>query len=180
MALHLRVRCVALSVLCLSAIACDEKPAPSTTAAASAAPSATPVAPVPSVPPVAAPEPAASAAPSAAPGGEAAPSKDAMVMVKDPEKEKTKTVKAIVGGTVTLYLPDFPGTVWSYDGGDKTLGKPKEEIVPGFLGPTTPAHQFTWKTSGPLFKAGQTHHASFVNKKAGKPNGTFALTIVMM
>ena len=77
-------------------------------------------------------------------------------------------------------MPDYPGTVWSVEGNDKTLGKAKEEVIPGFA-PGTNGHQFKWTTGGPLLKAGQKHKVSLVNKKVGdkaaKPSGTFALTI---
>jgi hypothetical protein len=73
-------------------------------------------------------------------------------------------------------LPDFPGTVWSVDTADKSLGKAKEEVIPGFA-PGTNGHQFKWT---PL-KAGAKQKAVFVNKKLGdkaaKPNSSFTLTI---
>ena len=106
--------------------------------------------------------------------------KDVVLTVKDPKTESEKTIKAEHGGSVTVFLPDYPGTVWSADAYDKTLGKPKEEVIPGFA-PGTNGHQFKWTTGGPLLKAGQKHKVRFVNKKAGdkgaKPSGEFTLTI---
>ena len=106
--------------------------------------------------------------------------KDVVLTVKDPAAESEKTIKAAPGGSVTVFLPDYPGTVWSVDGNDKTLGKAKEEVIPGFA-PGTNGHQFKWSTGGPLFKAGQKHKVQFVNKKVGdkaaKPSGHFTLTI---
>ena len=106
--------------------------------------------------------------------------KDVVLMMKDPKKESEKAIKAAAGGSVTVFLPDYPGTVWSVESNDRTLGKPKEEVIPGFA-PGTNGHQFKWTTNGPLFKAGQKHKVQFVNKKAGdktaKPSETFTLTI---
>ena len=106
--------------------------------------------------------------------------KDVVLTVKDPTKESEKTIKASPGGSVTVFLPDYPGTVWSVESNDKTLGKAKEEVIPGFA-PGTNGHQFKWSTGGPLIKAGQKHKVQFVNKKAGdkaaKPSGHFQLTI---
>lgn len=131
---------------------------------------------------------AAASSSSAAPAGSGAGSlitgdaKDVVLTMKDPSKEPEKSIKAQVGGSVTVFLPDHPGTVWSVDSSDKTLGKAKEEVIPGFA-PGTNGHQFKWSTSGPLFKAGVKHNAKFVNKKAGdktaKPTATFTLTIEM-
>ena len=58
--------------------------------------------------------------------------KDVVLTVKDPKKEPEKTIKAGAGGSVTVFLPDYPGTVWSVEQFDKTLGKAKEEVIPGF------------------------------------------------
>jgi hypothetical protein len=167
-------------VLCLVLFACEDKPSASSTAASASAPAATTAA------PAASSAPAAMASASAAPSESAAPAasasaaadtKEVAVTVKDPTAEPQKTVKASLGGTVTLYLPDYPGTVWSVDSNDKTIGKAKEEVIPGFAPGGTMGHQFQWSTKNPLLKAGGAHKITFVNKKAGKPNGTFALTI---
>jgi hypothetical protein len=184
-------RTIAVCLVILSA-ACDEKKegaggAASATASASAAPASTPAVSVTaaaSAAPSAAP--AASEAASAAPAGAGAGSmitgdaKDVVLTMKDPKKEPEKTIKAAVGGSVTVFLPDYPGTVWSIESNDRTLGKAKEEVIPGFA-PGTNGHQFKWTTSGPLFKAGGKHKVQFVNKKAGdkaaKPSESFALTI---
>ncbi len=172
----MNVKVVILGALALSSllVGCDDKasaPAAAASASASAASAPTP-------PPSASAAPPPSAAPSAttasAPG--AADSKDVVVTVKDPTAEPEKTVKAPLGGTVTLYLPDFPGTVWSVDSNDKSFGKGKEEIIPGFA-PGTNGHQFQWSTKNPLLSVGSSHVVKLVNKKAGKPNGTFTFTV---
>ena len=102
--------------------------------------------------------------------------KDVVLTVKDPTAEPEKTVKVQPNGSVTLFLPDYPGTVWSSDTTDKALGKAKEEVIPG-LAPGTNGHQFKWTG----VKGGQKAKATFVNKKIGdkaaKPGGAFALTI---
>lgn len=154
-----------LAVLVL-VVGCDK---PSTTTAASASASAPPV-------PVASSAPVASAAPSAgdAPAVDpAANMKDVIITIKDASTEPTKTIKAQLGGSVTLFLPDSAGSSWAVDVADKALGKPKEETMPGFA-PGTNAHQFKWATTGATLKAGETHKVTFVNKKAGK---NFTLTI---
>lgn len=172
-------------LLSVASAACDEKKEGSSgSASPSATASAAPVA-------TQATTTTSSAAPSAVPAAsEAAASsgasmitvdaKDVVLTMKDPKKEPEKTIKAAAGGSVTVFLPDYPGTVWSTEGTDKTLGKPKEEVIPGFA-PGTNGHQFKWMTNGPLFKPGQKHKVQFVNKKAGdktaKPSETFTLTI---
>jgi len=126
---------------------------------------------------------AASAAPSASASASAdtnaAPTKDAQVTVRDPVAEPQKSVKVITGGTVTLYLPEYPGTSWTVPQPDRALGKPKEETIPGFAGPV-PAHQFTWTIKDPI-KAGQSHKVQLVNKKKkpepGAKDTPFTLTI---
>jgi hypothetical protein len=150
----------------------DTPPAPAPTASATVAAvaSTTP-------PPSSAPTPSATASSA---GSEAA-KKDAAVTVKDPASEPQKTVKAIVGGSVALYLPQWPGTKWSTMSNDKALGKPKEEVLPGFLG-STPAIMFTWPTTSAELKAGQKKTIQLVNKKAKpdgppKPETPFSLTI---
>ena len=106
--------------------------------------------------------------------------KDVVLTVKDPKAQPDKTIKAAPGGSVTVFLPDFPGTVWSVTTVDKTLGKAKEEVIPGFA-PGTSGHQFKWTTSGPLIKSGGKHRVELGNKKVGDKNGkpteTFVLTI---
>lgn len=96
-----------------------------------------------------------------------------IVSIKDATAEPSKTVKAQLGGSVTLFLPDNAGSSWAVDVADKALGKAKEETMPGFA-PGTNAHQFKFSTTSPTLKAGETHKATFVNKKAGTK---FALTI---
>lgn len=106
--------------------------------------------------------------------------KDVVLTVKDPKAQPDMSIKAAPGGSVTVFLPDYPGTVWSVTTVDKTLGKPKEEVIPGFA-PGTSGHQFKWTTSGPLIKSGEKHKVELGNKKVGdkngKPTGTFTLTI---
>jgi hypothetical protein len=99
--------------------------------------------------------------------------KDPVVTIKDVATEPAKTVKVSVGGTVTLFLPDSAGSSWAVENVDKTLGKAKEEVMPGFA-PGVSAHQFQWSLKNPLIKAGENHRVVFTNKKAGK---TFTLTI---
>ncbi len=170
---------VAASMLVLLA-ACDEKKEPEKTAS-SAAPSATPAV------TEAAPPPAASSAP--APSASAAAetpvsTKDPNVAVKDPKTEPAKTVKAQIGGTVTLYLPKWAGTSWTVKESPKPLGKAKEETIPGFAGPSTPAAGFVWKLNDPSLKAGQTLKATLENKttdKSAPPAVTpFTLTIELV
>jgi len=99
--------------------------------------------------------------------------------MRDPASEPQKSVKAALGGTVTLYMQEAAGTVWSVDAPDKALGKAKEETIPGF-GPGTNGHQFAWSTQSAALKSGTSHKVTLVSKKAGKPNGTFALTIELL
>lgn len=179
-----------LAALALLTIACDAKKGGAGTAASASAsamvtPSNAPSVTASAVPSASAPTEVASAAPSASSASSGTSmitgdAKDVVVTVKDPTKEPGKTIKAQAGGSVTLFLPDYPGTAWSVGESDKTLGKAKEEVIPGFA-PGTNGHQFKWPTNGPLLKAGQKHKVQLVNKKAGdktaKPSGTFALTI---
>lgn len=157
------------ALLVLALVSCDKPKDQSTTTATSAS------APPPAV--TSAPAPTASAAPSTAPTDDpAANTKEVTVSIKDVATEPSKTVKASLGGSVTVFLPDANGATWSVDQVDKSLGKAKEEVMPGF-GPGTNAHQFQWSTKNPLLKAGETHKVTFTNKKAGK---TFALTIELI
>ena len=60
----------------------------------------------------------------------------------------------------------------------KALGKPKEETIPGFAGPSTPAHAFTWQIKDAL--KGQVHKVSLTNSAKGRPpsaDTTFTLSI---
>ena len=170
--------------LALAFVACDEKKenpssvpgtSASASASASAAPLATASAPTPS--PTGSASAAASSSSSSMITGDA---KDVVLTVKDPKAQPDKTIKAAPGGSVTVFLPDFPGTVWSVTTVDKTLGKAKEEVIPGFA-PGTSGHQFKWTTSGPLIKSGGKHRVELGNKKVGDKNGkpteTFVLTI---
>ncbi|HEY2513445.1 MAG TPA: hypothetical protein VGI39_21400, partial [Polyangiaceae bacterium] len=102
--------------------------------------------------------------------------KEAVVSVRDPSAEPEKTVKVIAGGTVALYLSEWTGTSWKVTQTDKALGKPKEETIPGFAGPTTPAHAFTWQIKDAL--KGQTHKVVLTNAaKGAAATKTFGLTI---
>lgn len=160
----LNPRLLALAAVLL--VGCDKPeapaPAPSASAAATSAPAAASTAPA-----------VAAAAVSSAKATVAPPTKDVTVSIKDAAAEPQKTVKAIPGGTLTLFLPDSAGTTWSVETADKALGKPKEEVMPGF-GPGTNAHQFQWPLKSPPLKAGDTRKFTFVNKKA-KQN--FSLTV---
>lgn len=165
----LNPRLLALAAVLL--VGCDkpEAPAPTTapTPSASAAPAPAPVAASTTTP---------AAAVSSAKAPAAPPTKDVVVTIKDAATEPQKTVKAIPGGTLTLFLPDSGGTTWSVETADKTLGKPKEEVMPGF-GPGTNAHQFQWPLKSPPLKAGDTRKFTFINKKAKQ---TFSLTVEMV
>ena len=137
--------------------------APSASASASASPPPSPTPPAPSA--------SGAFAPSAA-------TKDAVVSVFDPAKEPARTVKALAGGTVALYLPEWAGTSWKIAQPDKALGKPKEETIPGFAGPSTPAHAFTWTISDSL--KGQVHKVTVTNTAKGRApasDTSFSLTI---
>lgn len=167
---------VLLPLLLLAA--CDDKKegdkaAPSATVSATAsAPSATP-------------SMSASAAPSASAATTTqASTKDPNVSVQDPVKEPAKSVKADVGGNVTLYLPKWTGTAWSVKESPKPLGKAKEETIPGFAGPSTPAAGFVWKLNDPSLKKGQSLKVILENKdakdKAAPATKTFTLTIELV
>ena len=127
-----------------ASVGCDEKKndAPDTGAPMmSAAPSAMMSA-MPSATASASAMASSSAAPAPMPAG---PSDTAEVSVPDPVKEPAKTALVNVNGTVNLYLPKWAGTTWAVKTADKALPKPKEETIPGFAGPTTPAAKFAWK-----------------------------------
>jgi hypothetical protein len=162
---------LSLSSLSSLAAGCDKpeaatnNPAPSASATASApAPAATPA------PSASAPAPAASA--SADPS---TPTKDAVASVFDPVKEPARTVKVLAGGSVALYLPEWAGTSWKVAQPDKSLGKPKEETIPGFAGPSTPAHAFTWPIKDSL--KGQMHKVLLTNSAKDKPGGDKSFTL---
>jgi hypothetical protein len=169
------------SLAAVLVLACEDKPkvddsAKSAAASASAPPAASSAAPTAS----ASAAPSATASASAAPAGSSlAPSKDVQITIKDPTAEPAATAKALVDGAVTLYLPETPGTSWTIPNADKSLGKAKEQTIPGFVG-TTPAHQWVWQIKAPL-KAGQTIKVALVNKKKkpdpGDKDTTFNLTI---
>jgi len=150
--------------LALAPLACDKTDAPAPSTSASALPPA-------SSPPVASASAASTA--SAPPTPTPTPTKDTVVSVFDPEKEPARTVNALAGGTVALYLPEWAGTSWRAS--SNVLGKAKEETIPGFKGPT-PAHAFTWKLKEGL--KGQTLVVPFANTSKGGGGGkTFTLTI---
>jgi hypothetical protein len=105
-----------------------------------------------------------------------APTKDVVASVFDPAKEPERTVKALAGGSVALYLPEWAGTTWKIAQPDKALGKPKEETIPGFAGPSTPAHAFTWQIKDAL--KGQLHKVSLTNTAKGRaPAGDTSFTL---
>ena len=187
--MNMNVRCHGIAVLALvlvASVGCDDKKEGGSSGAASASASASAAPAVAATPSVTAAPSATEAASAAAPSASSSTSmltgdaKDVVLTVKDPKKEPEKTIKAAAGGSVTVFLPDYPGTVWSVEQNDRTLGKAKEEVIPGFA-PGTNGHQFKWQTSGGLYKAGDKHKVQFGNKKLGdktaKPTDTFALTI---
>jgi hypothetical protein len=162
-----------LALLVFVIVGCDkpetvaDKPAPPAAVSASA-----PLAPAP--PPATAAAPTASAPSAASPSS--APTKDAVVSVFDPAKESARTVKALAGGSVALYLPEWAGTSWKIAQPDKALGKPKEETIPGFAGPSTPAHAFTWQIKDAL--KGQVHKVPLTNTAKGRaPAGDTSFTL---
>jgi hypothetical protein len=160
-----------MAIVAMLATACDDKNAKQDDKAAASA-SANP-------PPVkASATPPASVAPSASVAEP--PSKDVSVTVRDPAAEPKKTVAALFGGSVKLFLPEFANTKWTVVSADKALGKPKEETIPGFVG-ATPAKQLTWVTNSPALKTGQSYPVQLANTKKGaaKPDKTFVLTIEM-
>ena len=158
--------------LIVATAACDTPDAP-----AAPAPAASPTAPASAPPPPASsPPPAPTPSASAAAPPASAATKDAVVSVFDPVKEPARTVKALGGGTVALYLPEWAGTSWKITQPDKALGKPKEETIPGFAGPSTPAHAFTWEIKDAL--KGQTHKVLLTNTaKPGAPVGGASFTL---
>jgi hypothetical protein len=163
-----------LALLFLATAGCDkpqavaDNPAPSASATTSApAPAPTPA------PSASAPAPVASAASAAA--DPSTPTKDAVASVFDPVKEPARTVKALAGGSVALYLPEWAGTSWKVAQPDKALGKPKEETIPGFAGPSTPAHSFTWQIKDSL--KGQMHKVLLTNSAKEKPGGDKSFTL---
>lgn len=172
----MKTRALALGLLFL--VACDDKKEDAKPAASATA-SATASAPAPSATPAV----TASAAPSATGSAASAQTstKDPNVSVQDPTKEPAKSVKADVGTSVTLYLPKWAGTTWSVKESPKPLGKAKEETIPGFAGPSTPAAGFVWKLNDPSLKAGQSLKVTLENKdakdKAAPATKTFTLTI---
>jgi len=164
-----------LVLLLVMAVACDkpdpaaEKPVPSAATSAPAPPPPVPTA-------TAAASAPAAPSPSAASPASTAPTKDVVVSVFDPTGEHQRTARVLAGGSVAVYLPEWAGTTWKIAQADSVLGKPKEETIPGFAGPTTPAHAFTWQIK-PALK-GQTKKVSLVNGAKGQPQGaTFAVTI---
>lgn len=184
MSSSLRWSALAAAALLTGLVACDKPASPGAAASASAsataaAPSASPSASASAAPSAAA---SASAVPSAAPDSSSSTSqltgdaKDVVLTVRAPDKEPEKTVKVTSGGTITLFLPDAAGEVWTYEGGDKTLGKPKEQVIPGFA-PGVSGHEFKWTLAAPMFKSGAKHKATFVAKKGAKRGATFALTL---
>jgi hypothetical protein len=174
---------LAVSLVALACGGCDDQKT-SAASAASASAAAVKAAESAAIAAAASATPSASVAPAASAGAGTSmitgDAKDVVLTVKDPAKEPEKTIKAAIGGSVTLFLPDFPGTAWSVGEADKALGKAKEEVIPGFA-PSTNGHEFKWTLQGAALKAGTRHKAQLVNKKAGdktaKPTSTFVLTV---
>jgi hypothetical protein len=165
------MKLVVAVLVALVPLACDTPDAPTGKAAPSASAS------------VSASTSSAASVPPAAPGVSAAvvdpaspgPTKDTVVPVFDPTKEPKRTVNALAGGTLALYLPEWAGTAWKLTQPNNSLGKAKEETIPGFAGPT-PAHAFTWQIKDAL--KGQTFVVPLTNTaKAGAISKTFTLTI---
>lgn len=163
----------ALLLASLLIVACDDKkedpkaaPSASVVTTASAPP-----------PPASTPAATASAASSATGATAQTSTKDPNVAVQDPVKEPAKSVKAEVGTSVTLYLPKWAGTTWKVKESPKPLGKAKEETIPGFAGPATPAAGFVWKLNDPSLKAGQSLKVTVENTAKDQPAKTFTLTI---
>jgi hypothetical protein len=168
---------LAFLLVVLAAVACDKPDAAADKPAAAASASTPPPAPTPTPPPPATSAPPAASSAPAAGASDAAPVKDAVISVLDPTSQPQKTAKVLAPGSVALYLPEWAGTSWKVTQADKTLGKPKEETIPGFAGPTTPAHAFTWQIKDAL--KGQVRKVSLVNAAKGgaSPSATFTLTI---
>ena len=169
-----------LLLAALTLVACDDKK-DETKAAPSASATMTASAPPPQA---STPAATASAAPSAAASsgsGSGSPAqtstKDPTVAVQDPVKDPAKSVKADVGTSVSLYLPKWAGTTWKVKESPKPLGKAKEETIPGFAGPTTPAAAFIWKLNDPSLKAGQSLKVTIEATAKDQPAKTFTLTI---
>ncbi|MEO6418193.1 MAG: hypothetical protein ABIP39_02220, partial [Polyangiaceae bacterium] len=68
------------------------------------------------------------------------------ISIADPTGEGKKSITAKVGDTISVTLPEYPGTMWKVTTVDRTLGYPKEETVPSYLGPNTPGRKFVWAT----------------------------------
>jgi len=164
----------AVVMFALLSAACDDgkKPSADAPAASAAAASAT-----------AAATTTAPAASAHSGSDTAASTKDPNVAVKDPVAEPSKEIKAQIGSTVTLYLPKWAGTSWTVKDFEKPLGKAKEETIPGFAGPSTPAAGFAWKLNAPTLKPGQKLHTTLENKSATDKAATpksFTLTIELV
>lgn len=170
----MKTRALLLAALLLALGACDDKKE-ETKAAPSASATTTASAPP---PPASTPVATATAAPSANGSSAAQTStKDPTVSVQDPVKDSAKSVKADVGTSVSLYLPKWAGTTWKVKESPKPLGKVKEETIPGFAGPATPAAAFIWKLTDPSLKAGQSLKVTIENTAKDQPAKTFTLTI---
>ena len=171
----MRTRSLGLAFVAVVLVAgCDEKKPEATAASASAAVSAPP-------PPAPTPSMTASAAPAESGSATATASSlvsgdanDRIVTVKEPGKDKEVTVKVAAGGAVTLFLPDYSGTVWAFDKADGAIGKPKEEVIPGFA-PKTNGHQFKWTG----VKSGKSK-VTFGNKPAGDKTAKFTQNFTLV
>jgi hypothetical protein len=165
------MRLVVALLVALVPLACDTPDA----ASGKAAPSASASVPASASSPASAPPAAPSVSAAVVNPPPAAPTKETTVPVFDPTKEPTRTVSALAGGKLALYLPEWAGTAWKLTQPNGPLGKPKEETIPGFAGPT-PAHAFTWQIKDAL--KGQTVVVPLTNTaKAGAVSKAFTLTI---
>ena len=168
---------VVLAIGSFGALACDEKKNDAADAG-SAMPSATaPTANQAAAASMAITTASAPATPTVSPSAMAGPTDTAEVSVQDPVKEPTKTALVNAGGTVNLYLPKWAGSSWAVKTADKALPKPKEETIPGFAGPTTPAAKFAWKLE--KLKAGsyKVEMTNTVKDDKTTPPKSFTLTI---
>jgi hypothetical protein len=83
------------------------------------------------------------------PAAPASATQEVLVSIADPIADAKKSVSAKIGDTIAVILPEYPGTTWKVTAVDKTLGYPREEMIPSYLGPNTPGRKFVWETGLP-------------------------------